>query len=289
MSDVEAQARAEGTHRSTPTIAIRPMKGHFCLNLQELWSYRELLYFLTWRDVKVRYKQTAIGVAWVLLQPLAMMLVFSLFFGRLAGIPSEGVPYPLFAYAGLLPWQLFSRTITESANSLVTDQRLITKVYFPRIMVPTSTSLAALLDFGISVILLLLLIAVFDYRPGVAIVFLPLFTLLLLITALGIGYWLSALNVEYRDVMYTVPFLNQLWMFATPVVYPSSLVPEKWRALYGLNPMAGVIEGFRWCLLGIGDGPSPMFWVSVAVSLGMFVSGFAWFRWRERVFVDSLG
>ncbi len=274
---------------ATPVIFIRPVKGCSSANLRELWGYRELLYFLTWRDVKVRYKQTAIGIAWVVLQPLAMMLVFSLFFGRLAGIPSEGVPYPLFAYAGLLPWQLFSRTVSESANSLVTDQRLITKVYFPRIMVPTSTSLAALLDFSISMLLLFVLIGFFGYRPGAALILLPFFILMMMLTALGVAYWLSALNVEYRDVMYTVPFLNQLWMFATPVVYPSSLVPENWRPLYGLNPMAGVIEGFRWSLLGTGEGLSSMFWVSAVVSLIVFSSGFAWFRRRERLFVDSLG
>jgi lipopolysaccharide transport system permease protein len=272
-----------------PVVRIEPVKGFLSINLRELWEYRELLYFLTWRDIKVRYKQTVIGVAWAVLQPAAMMVVFTLFFGKLAKIPSEGVPYPLFAFAGLLPWQLFSRTITESTNSLVNDQRLITKVYFPRLLIPTSSSLAALVDFAVSMILLLVLMAAWGMVPGINLLWLPLFVLLMVMTALGVGYWLSALNVEYRDVSYTVPFINQLWMFMTPVVYPSTLVPEEWRMIYGLNPMAGVVEGFRWSLLGTGGGPSPMFWASLLVSLSLFLSGLAWFRRRERGFGDSLG
>ena len=272
-----------------PVFIIRPTKGWRFLDLSELWAYRELIYFLTWRDIKVRYKQTAIGVVWAVLQPLAMMIVFTLFFGKLAGIPSEGVPYPLFAYAALLPWQLFSRTLSESTNSLITDQRLITRVYFPRIIVPTATTLAALVDFAIASVLFLVLLAIYGISPGTTIIWLPLFVLLMLITALGVGFWLSALNVEYRDVMYTVPFLTQLWLFLTPVVYPSSLVPEKWQLLYGLNPMVGVVEGFRWTLLGTGNGPSPMLAVSILVSLTLFITGIIWFRWRERTFVDAVG
>lgn len=268
---------------------IRPMRGAAALDLAELWSYRELLYFLTWRDVKVRYKQAAVGIAWAVLQPLAMMLVFTLFFGMLAKIPSEGVPYPLFTYVALLPWQIFSRAIIESTNSLITDQRLITRVYFPRILVPTATILAALLDFLIAAWLLVGLMLFYGVAPSANIVFLPLFLALMIITAAGVAFWLSALNVEYRDVMYLMPFLNQFWLFLTPVVYPASLVPEPWRVLYGLNPMTGVVEGFRWCLLGVGDGPSPMLAVSVAVSLTLFVSGLYWFRKRERTFVDLLG
>ena len=280
--------RTDGTE-SIPIIRIQPAGTSFLLDLRELWDFRELLYFLTWRDLKVRYKQTAIGVAWALLQPLVMMLVFTLFFGKLAKVPSAGVPYPVFAYAGLLPWQLFSRTITESTNSLVADQRLLTKVFFPRILVPTAASFAALVDFAIGFILLFALMLFFGITPGVCVLWLPLFVILMLVTALGIGYWLSALNVEYRDIMYAIPFLNQFWMFVTPVVYPSSLVPEKWRALYGLNPMAGVVEGFRWCLLGSKPGPSLMLSVSVLVSLSLFTSGLFWFRKRERTFVDALG
>jgi lipopolysaccharide transport system permease protein len=274
---------------SVPTFVIRPTRGWRFLDLRELWAYRELVYFLTWRDIKVRYKQTAIGVAWAVLQPLAMMLVFTLFFGRLAKVPSEGVPYPLFAYAALLPWQLFSRTISESTNSLVADQRLITRVYFPRIIVPLATTLAALVDFAVSSVLLFVLMLIYGVSPTATVVWLPLFVLLMLITALGVGFWLSALNVEYRDVMYTVPFLNQFWLFVTPVVYPSSLIPEQWRILYGLNPMAGVVEGFRWALLGVGDGPSLMLTASTLIAVFLFISGIIWFRCRERTFVDAVG
>jgi lipopolysaccharide transport system permease protein len=237
----------------------------------------------------VRYKQTAIGIAWAVLQPLAMITVFTLLFGKLAKLPSEGVPYPLFAYAALLPWQLFSRTISESTNSLVTDQRLITRVYFPRLIVPLATTLAALADFAIAAGLLVALMFIYGFLPGVAVLWLPAFVLLMLMTVLGVGFWLSALNVEYRDVMYTMPFLNQFWFFVTPVVYSSSLVPEPWRVLYGLNPMAGVVQGFRWALLGIGGGPSPMLAVSTIIAISLFVSGIAWFHRREQTFVDAIG
>ncbi len=286
-----AVARAAGSSETedAPIVLIRPSSGWRVLDLRELWVYRELVYFLTWRDIKVRYKQTAIGVAWAILQPLAMMVVFTLFFGRLAKVPSEGVPYPLFALAGLLPWQLFSRTITESTHSLITDQRLITRVYFPRIIVPIATTAAALVDFAISAVLLLVLLAVYHITPGAALLALPVFILLMVITALGVGFWLSALNVEFRDVAYAVPVLNQLWLFVTPVVYPSSMVPESWRVLYGLNPMAGVVEGFRWALLGAGQGPSPMLAASAVVAVAVFVSGMVWFRRRERTFVDAIG
>jgi lipopolysaccharide transport system permease protein len=272
-----------------PFRRIRPTTGWQFLDLRELWTYRELVYFLTWRDIKVRYKQTAIGVAWAVLQPLALMIVFNLFFGRLAKVPSEGVPYPLFAYTALLPWQLFSRTLSESTNSLVSDQRLITRVYFPRIIVPTAVTLAALVDFVLSAVLLVLLMFFYGITPGVAVVWLPIFVLLMLVTVLGAGFWLSALNVEYRDVMYIVPFLNQFWLFLTPVVYPSSLVPEQWRVLYGLNPMTGVVEGFRWVLLGTGQGPDLMVVASAGVAMFLFISGIIWFRHRERTFVDALG
>jgi lipopolysaccharide transport system permease protein len=251
--------------------------------------YRELVYFLAWRDIKVRYKQTAIGVAWAVLQPLAMMAVFTILFGKLANIPSEGVPYPLFAYAALLPWQLFSRTISESTSSLIKDQRLITRVYFPRIIVPLATTIAAIVDFAIASGLLVVLMFVYGVTPGAAVIWLPAFILLMVIAALGVGFWFSALNVEYRDVMYTVPFIIQFWFFVTPVVYPSSLVPERWQILYGLNPMVGVIEGFRWALLGVGKGPSPMLAVSILIALFLFVSGIIWFQRKEESFVDSLG
>jgi lipopolysaccharide transport system permease protein len=280
---------AEETMHETPVYEIHPPAGWRFLDLKELWAYRELVYFLTWRDIKVRYKQTAIGVAWAVLQPLAMMAVFTVLFGRLARMPSEGIPYPLFVFTALLPWQLFSRTISESTNSLVTDQRLITRVYFPRIIVPLATTVAAIADFTISAGLLLALMFFYGVTPGAAVIWLPAFVLLLVITALGVGFWLSALNVEYRDVMYTIPFINQIWFFLTPIVYPSSLVPDPWQVSYGLNPMAGVVEGFRWALLGAGKGPSPMLAVSTVIALLLLVSGIVWFHRREESFVDSLG
>jgi lipopolysaccharide transport system permease protein len=272
-----------------PVFVIRRTRPWQMFDLRELWAYRELVYFLTWRDIKVRYKQTAIGIAWALLQPLAMTLVFTVFFSRLAGVQTQGIPYPLFALSALMPWQLFSRAITESASSLVTDQRLITRVYFPRIMVPIATIFAAALDFLIVGGLLVVMMIVYGMPPRVEMFWLPVFTLLLLLTALGAGFWLSALNVEYRDVMYTIPFLNQFWFFVTPVVYSSAVVPGKWQLLYGLNPMVGVVEGFRWALFGAGDGPGPSLAVSVMIALALFCSGAIWFRRRERTFVDALG
>jgi lipopolysaccharide transport system permease protein len=272
-----------------PVFEIRPSSAWRILDLRELWAYRELIYFLTWRDIKVRYKQTAIGIAWVLLQPLAMMVVFTLFFSKLAGVDSQGVPYPMFALCALVPWQLFSRAITESTNSLVTDQRLITRVYFPRIIVPMGTTLAATLDFIISAGLLAIMMAAYQIPLRPEILWLPAFVLLLLITSLGVGFWLSALNVEYRDVAYTIPFINQFWFFLTPVVYSSSVVPTEWQTIYGLNPMAGVIQGFRWALLGVGERPGPMVAVSALIAILVFLTGTIWFRRRERTFVDAIG
>jgi len=281
--------RTRADSQELPLVEIRPTSAWFSLDLRELWAYRELLYFLAWRDIKVRYKQTAIGVAWAVLQPLAMMAVFTVFFGRLASMPSQGIPYPLFSFAALLPWQLFSRTITESTNSLVADQRLITRVYFPRIIIPLATTVSGLADFAISAGLLFVLMLFYRVIPGAAVVWLPAFVALMLVAALGVGFWLSALNVEYRDVRYALPFISQFWLFVTPVVYPSSLVPEKWQILYGLNPMVGVIEGFRWALFGVGEGPSPMLIVSTSIAIALFVSGLVWFYRREQTFVDTLG
>jgi len=281
--------KSQGDLQEIPWLEIRPTSGWFSLDLRELWAYRELAYFLAWREIKVRYKQTAIGVAWAVLQPLAMMLVFTVFFGKLGNLPSEGIPYPLFTFAALLPWQLFSRTITECANSLVADQRLITRVYFPRIIIPLATTLSAIVDFAISAGLLVALMLFYGIFPGIEVVWLPVFILLMLIAALGVGFWLSALNVEYRDVKHALPFINQFWLFVTPVVYSSSLVPERWQVLYGLNPMVGVIEGFRWALLGVGKGPSPMLIVSAVIAVMLFVSGMLWFQHREQTFVDTLG
>ena len=275
------QATAEA-----PVLILKPSSGFLRLKLRDLWEYRELLYFLVWRDVKVRYKQTALGAAWAVLQPVLTMLVFSVFFGRLAKVPSDGIPYPVFAFAALLPWQLFAYALNESSNSLVTNQNLITKVYFPRLVIPISGVVAGLVDFGIAFIVLLALMTYYGIVPTAAIALLPLFVLLAVVTALAVGLWLSALNVKYRDVRYTIPFLTQFWLFATPVAYPSSLVPEKWRALYGLNPMAGVVEGFRWVLLGKASGPGPLLWVSVAAVVLLLIGGLAYFRRMEKTFAD---
>ena len=268
---------------------IQPCKRWTNLNLLELWQYRELIYFLAWRDVKVRYKQTVIGVAWVLLQPLAMMAVFWLIFGRTAQLPSDGVPYPLYVLVALVPWQFFSRVISESTSSLITDQRLITRVYFPRLVVPIATALTALVDFGLGMCLVGVLMVWFEILPGSTVAFLPLVLVLMLGAALGVGFWLSALNVEYRDVMHAVPFLGQLWFFLTPVVYATSWLPQQWEMLLGLNPMTAVVDGFRYCLLGGKSVESSIAALSVAVAIGLFVSGIIWFRRRERSFVDYLG
>jgi len=269
-----------------PTLFIRPQTGWTAAGLKELWEYRELLYFLTWRDIKVRYKQTVLGAAWAIIQPFFMMVVFSLFFGYLAKVPSDGIPYPIFAYCALLPWQLFAHALTESSNSLVANERLITKVYFPRLVVPISAVLGALLDFAIAFVILLLMMAYYGVRPTWAIVTLPAFLLLAMLTALGVGLWLSALNVKYRDVRYTISFLIQFWLFATPVAYSSSIVPARWRALYGLNPMAGVVEGFRWALLGKSEGPGALLAVSVAVVILILIGGLYYFRRMEAEFAD---
>jgi lipopolysaccharide transport system permease protein len=277
---------AETLSELLPTFYIEPPKGWASIGLRELWDYRELLYFLTWRDVKVRYKQTALGAAWAIIQPLFMMLVFSLFFGRLAKIPSDGIPYPIFTFCALLPWQLFAHALTESSNSLVANERLITKVYFPRLVVPIAAVLGGLVDFAVAFAILLVMMLYYGIVPTWAIVTLPGFILLAVMTALGVGLWLSALNVKYRDVRYTINFLIQFWLFATPVAYPSSLVPEKWRALYGLNPMAGVVEGFRWALLGKQQAPGAMLWVSVAVVILILIGGLFYFRRMEQEFAD---
>jgi lipopolysaccharide transport system permease protein len=252
-----------------------------------LWRYRDLIAFLTWRDIQLRYRQTALGVAWAVLQPLAAMTVFSVFFGRLAKVPSDGVPYPLFAFCALLPWQLFAYSLSESSNSLVANQNLITKVYFPRLVIPLASVLAGLVDFAISSMLALALMAWHHVVPTSAVVLLPLLLLLAIVTALGVGLWLSALNVQYRDVRYTLPFLTQFWFFATPIVYPSSLVPERFRLLVGLNPMSGVVEGFRWALLGTGSLPS-LVWVSAVISILVFYSGLHYFGRMERRFADVI-
>ena len=270
-----------------PTITvIRPSKGWRALNFREIWEYRELLYFLVWRDVKVRYKQTALGAAWAILQPLLATVIFTVFFGRLANIPSDGVPYPLFAFTAMLPWQIFAHALGESGNSLVANQHLITKVYFPRVLIPTAAVLAGLVDFAIAILELLAMLVYYGVMPGLAILTLPLFMVLSVATALAVGLWLSALNVKYRDVRYTLPFLTQIWFFLTPVVYPSSQLPEPWRTLYGLNPMAGVVEGFRWAMLGVEPGSTSLMIVSVLTVAVLLVGGMLYFRRVERTFAD---
>jgi lipopolysaccharide transport system permease protein len=283
-----AQSPAREPERDSPALVIRPSRGWVALNLAELWQYRELIYFLTWRDIRVRYKQTALGAAWAVIQPFFTMIVFSIFFGWLAKIPSDGLPYPIFAYCALLPWQLFAHSLTQSSNSLVANQHLITKVYFPRLVIPISTVLAGLLDFLIAFVFLIGMMIYYGMAPTAAAWTVPLFVLLALEIALGVGLWLSALNVQYRDVRYAIPFLTQLWLFATPIAYPSSLIPPQWRAFYGLNPMAGVVEGFRWALLGTGNPPGALLLVSVAATLIVLLSGLYYFRRMERTFADTV-
>lgn len=267
-------------------IRIAPASAWARIELRELWEYRELLYFLTWRDLKVHYKQTALGAAWAVIQPLFMMIVFSVFFGRLARVPSDGIPYPVFTFCALLPWQVFANALSASSNSLVGNQNLITKVYFPRLVVPIAAVLGGLVDFAISFFILVAMLFAYGIVPGWQVFALPAFILLAIMTALAVGLWLSALNVQYRDVRYTTNFLIQFWLFATPVAYPSSIVPGQWRVLYGLNPMVGVVEGFRWCLLGNRESPSALVLVSAAVVSLLLVGGLFYFRRMEQQFAD---
>ncbi len=267
-------------------FVIRPLRGWWDINLREVWQYRELLYFFVWRDVKVRYKQTLIGAAWAVIQPFFTMVIFSLFFGKLAKIPSNGLPYPVFYYSALLPWTYFAGALQNATNTMVEHQRVITKVYFPRVLLPVAATVSGLVDFGIAFVILVGMMLFYGMIPTVATLLLPLFLLLAVITALGVGLWLSALNAIYRDVRYAVPFLIQFWMFASPVAYPSSLVPERWQWLYGLNPMAGVIEGFRWALTGQGQPPGPLMLASVAAVLVVFVGGLIYFQKMESTIAD---
>jgi len=269
-----------------PTLRIAPPRGWLDLHLNELWSARELLYFFVWRDVKIRYKQTAIGAAWAIIQPFMTMVVFSLFFGALAKIPSHGLPYPIFYYSALLPWTYFAGALQNATNVVVEQQSVITKIYFPRLVLPLSAVVSGLLDFAISFLVFLGMMVWYHIKPGPALLLFPLFLLLAVLTALGVGLWLSAVNAIYRDVRYVVPFLVQFWMFASPVAYPSSLVPERWRWLYGLNPMAGVIEGFRWALTGTGQPPSGLLAVSAAMVLLLVAGGAAYFQKMEGTIAD---
>lgn len=278
--------RVSATADAPRVLHIRPSSGWLSLNLRELWEYRELLYFLIWRDIKVRYKQTMLGASWAIMQPFFTMVVFSLFFGRMAKIPSDGVPYPIFSFAALVPWTFFAHALSQSSNSLVGSANLIKKVYFPRLVVPLSSVLSGIVDFILAFIVLLGMMLYYGILPTANVLALPLFFILALITSLGVGLWLSALNVEYRDVRYVVPFLVQFWLFSTPIAYPSSLLQEPWRTLYGINPMVGVVEGFRWALLGTDTAPGPMMAISALAALVLLISGAFYFRRMEKTFAD---
>lgn len=269
-----------------PVIVVKPSRGWVSLKLNELWHYRELLYFLTWRDIKVRYKQTVLGAAWAIIQPFFTMVVFSLFFGKLAKVPSDGIPYPIFAYAALVPWTFFANGLSQSSNSLVDNANMLKKVYFPRLVVPLSSVISGVVDFILAFTVLLGMMLFYGIYPTINVLWLPFLLLLTLATSLGVGLWLSAMNVQFRDVRYTVPFLTQFWLFATPIAYPSSLLSEPWRTLYGINPMVGVVEGFRWALLGTDTAPGPIILVSSLVALALLVSGCFFFRRMEKTFAD---
>lgn len=270
-----------------PVLYLEPTKGWVSLRLQDLWRYRELLYFLAWRDIKIRYKQTILGGLWAIAQPLLTMVVFTLFFGRLAKMPSDGIPYPIFSYAALVPWAFFSSGVTKASNSLVGSANLLKKVYFPRLAMPIAAVVAGLVDFILAFIVLLLLMLYFGIVPTINVIWLPLLVLLAFASCLGISFWFAAMNVQFRDVRHTVPFIIQTWMFATPVAYPSSLIQDEfWRAVYALNPMVGVVEGFRWALLGVDTAPGAQILVSGVAALTLLVSGAFYFRRMERVFAD---
>jgi len=291
QEQVAQKSRGQPIGHSCPAVAlpvtiIRPSKGWVSLQLRELWEYRELLYFLTWRDIKVRYKQTVLGATWAIIQPFFTMVVFSLFFGKLAKVPSDDIPYPIFSYAALVPWTFFAYGLSQSSNSLVGSANLITKVYFPRLVMPISSVISGTVDFVLAFIVLLGMMLFYGIVPTINVVWLPLLLLLALVAALGAGLWLSAMNVQFRDVRYIVPFLTQFWLFATPIAYPSSLLSEPWRTLYGLNPMVGVVESFRWALLGTNTAPGLVIIASSLAALFLLASGAFYFRRMEKTFAD---
>lgn len=269
-------------------LVIKPSHGWAALNLRELWLYRELIFFMTWRDLKVRYKQTLLGASWAILQPFLTMVVFSIFFGNLAKVPSDGVPYPIFSYTALVPWILFSKALQDASRSLVANSHMITKVYFPRMILPLSSVMAGVVDFLIAFVVLLGMMVFFNIFPTVNVWVLPFFILLALVTAVGVGLWLSALNVLFRDINYILPFLTQFWMYLTPVAYPSSMIPSEWQVIYALNPMTGVVEGFRWALLGTGQPPGIMTLVSSIAAVVLLISGMFYFKRMERLFADMV-
>jgi lipopolysaccharide transport system permease protein len=271
------------------TIYIKPTKGLAALNLRDLWIYRELVFFMVWRDVKVKYKQTLLGMAWAVIQPVMTMLIFTFLFDRVAKLPTEGIPYPVFSFTALLPWGLFTVALNQGSRSLVAHNNMVTKIYFPRLILPMASVFAGLVDFVIAFVILIVLMLYFQVTPAYELLWtLPFFLLLALITALGVALWLAAINVKYRDVNHALPFLTQFWLFATPVAYSASVISEKWQILYSLNPMAGVVNGFRWALLGTGNGPDITLWVSVAISILIFISGLFYIRSMEKTFADTI-
>jgi lipopolysaccharide transport system permease protein len=283
---MNSQSAIRNSQVDLPTLRIAASKGWVPLKLRELWEYRELLYFLVWRDIKVRYKQTALGASWAVIQPFFTMVVFSLFFGHLGKIPSDGIPYPIFAFSALVPWTFFANGLTQSSNSLVGSGSLISKVYFPRLIIPLASVFSGIVDFAIAFLVMLAMMLYYGLIPSLNVIWLPLFLLLALVTSLGVGLWLSALNVEYRDVRYVVPFITQFWLLATPIAYPSSLLHEPWRTIYGLNPMVGVVEGFRWALLRTNSAPGPIIAVSSAAAVLILITGAFYFRRMEKTFAD---
>lgn len=274
-------------HPAPPVLSITPPGRWWAIPFDELWENRELIYFFVWREIKIRYKQTAIGAGWAVLQPFMTMLLFTVVFGRFAHIPSEGMPYPIFYYSALLPWMYFSNSLTNATGAIVQNQSMITKVYFPRLALPLSSVFSGLMDFGVSFLMFVVLMIYYHVRPGIPLLFFPFFLLLVVLAAAGMGLWLGAMNALYRDVRYVVPFLVQFWLFASPVAYPASLVPAKWRWLYGLNPMAGVIEGFRWSLSGRGGAPpTRLILCSVLIIVAVLVSGLFYFQKMEATIAD---
>lgn len=279
----------ELTKHEPMTVFIKPAKGLASLNLRDLWIYRELVFFMVWRDVKVKYKQTLLGMAWAVIQPVMTMLVFTFVFGSVAKVATDGIPYPIFSFAALLPWGLFEVALNQGSRSLVAHNNMVTKIYFPRLILPIASVFAGLVDFIIAFVILIVLMIYYQRSPAYEFLWtLPFFILLAIITALGVALWLSAINVKYRDVNQALPFLTRFWLFITPIAYSSDIISEKWQLLYSLNPMAGVVNGFRWALLGTGNGPDITLWVSVAISVITFVSGLFYFRSMEKTFADTI-
>jgi len=277
-----------GSFKANHMIRIEPSKGWFSLRLNEIWDSRELLMIFVWRDLKVRYRQTVIGALWAILQPLLTMAIFTIFFGRLAGIPSDEIPYSVFTYAALVPWTFFANSIHQASNSLVNNPEMVKKIYFPRLTMPVASVFAGLVDFFLAFVLLLAMMLYYGFVPTLNALWLPFFVVLSVTTALGVSFWLSALNVQFRDVRYMIPFIVQIWLFATPVAYPSSLLSDPWRTIYGINPMVGVVEGFRWSLLGVDTAPAPVIFVSYGVALVLLIGGAIYFRRMERNFADVI-